>query len=162
MPVTLDSLPLFVRGGAFIFRQPVVQYTAQMRGNALHVLMTAALQSDSTFYEDDGESLDFHQGAFWKRRFTQTQDDVSTTIVVTPPEGSYRPAKRDLVFEMWADCKPKSVSLQFGNGNEKGEPLPHLDSAALVTAARGWTYDDGFLRVKDTDQFDQERLVIQR
>jgi alpha-glucosidase len=162
MPVTLDSLPLFARGGAFILRQPVVQYIAQMRGNALHVLVTPALRSEAAFYEDDGESLDFRQGVSCKRRFTQTQDDVSTTIDVTPPEGSYRPAKRDLVFEMWADRKPKSVSLRFGNGNCKGEPLPHLDSTALATAERGWTYDGELLSVKHTDQFDQERLVIQR
>ena len=35
MPVTLDSIPLFARAGAFVFRQPVVQSTSQMPGQPL-------------------------------------------------------------------------------------------------------------------------------
>ena len=33
--VTLDSIPIFVRGGAFLFRQPVVQHTGEMAGQPL-------------------------------------------------------------------------------------------------------------------------------
>jgi alpha-glucosidase len=35
VPVTLESIPIFVRGGAFLFRQPVVQHTGQMAGQPL-------------------------------------------------------------------------------------------------------------------------------
>src|SRR5690348_17789686 len=37
--VTLDSIPMFVRGGGFIFRQPVVQNTGEMSGQPLRVLI---------------------------------------------------------------------------------------------------------------------------
>ena len=30
IPVTIDSIPIFVRGGGFVFRQPVVQNTGEM------------------------------------------------------------------------------------------------------------------------------------
>ena len=34
LPVTLESIPVFVRGGGFVFRQPVVQHTGEMAGPA--------------------------------------------------------------------------------------------------------------------------------
>ena len=42
MPVTLDSIPMFVRAGGFLFRQPVVQSTDEMPGNPLEVLIAQA------------------------------------------------------------------------------------------------------------------------
>ena len=35
VPVTLESIPIFVRAGAFVFRQPVVQHTGEMPGQPL-------------------------------------------------------------------------------------------------------------------------------
>ena len=54
IPVTLDSLPLFVRRGGIIFRQPVVQHTGEMPGKPLRVLLAPATHSEATLYEDDG------------------------------------------------------------------------------------------------------------
>ena len=73
VPVTMDSIPIFVRGGGFIFRQPVVQYTGKMPGNPLKVLIAPATESESSLYEDDGESLKYKNGDFMKRHFHQTQ-----------------------------------------------------------------------------------------
>src|SRR5262249_4841009 len=39
VPVTMSSIPLYVRGGAFIFKQPVVQHTGEMPGQPLQVLL---------------------------------------------------------------------------------------------------------------------------
>src|SRR5207247_448932 len=66
-PVTLESIPVFVRGGGFIFRQPVVQHTGEMAGQPLLVDVYPAGQSTASSYEDDGESLDYQRGAFLRR-----------------------------------------------------------------------------------------------
>ena len=42
VPVTLDGIPVFVRGGAIVFRQPVVQNTGEMAGQTLRLLVSAA------------------------------------------------------------------------------------------------------------------------
>jgi alpha-glucosidase len=162
VPVTLDSLPLFVRGGAFIFRQPVVQHVGEMPGKPLRILVTPAQKSESSLYEDDGASLDYRKGSFLKRRFRQIREESAVTIEVSEPEGTYRPAARDLMIEAWADREPEAVSIQSGDKTKKPMVLPRLNAAELVNSPRGWAYADGMITVKDQDHFEPERFVIQR
>jgi alpha-glucosidase len=160
--VTLDSLPLFVREGAFIFRQPVVQHTGEMSGKPLRVLAVPARQSETVFYEDDGESFDYRGGGYLKRRFRQIRENSSVMIEVTEPDGSYRPAPRDLIFEAWLDWEPQTVSVRYGQDPALAAPLPRLDRAALEKSLRGWSYEDGAVVVKDNDRFSAERIAIER
>jgi alpha-glucosidase len=160
VPVTLNSIPLFVRGGAFVFRQPVIQHTGEMPGKPLRVLVAPAAESASTFYEDDGKTRSHLRGDFFKRRFQQSRDDHALVIELSAPEGSYRPATRSLVLEAWADREPQSVSLRVGN-DTKENPLPHLDSAAFGKSTHGWTYADGAVVVKSNDAFEPMRFIIQ-
>ena len=162
VPVALDTFPLFVgRGGAFIFRQPVVQYTGEMPGQPLRVLVAPARESAAEFYEDDGASLDYRKGVFLKRRFRQTRNDGAVIVEVSGPDGSYRPAPRDLVFEVWTDREPKAVSFQTGNNAANASALPRLNSDALASAPRGWTYANGVATVKSDDRFAPVRLAIE-
>jgi alpha-glucosidase len=158
VPVTIDSIPIFVRGGGFIFRQPVVQYTGQMPGNPLRVLIAPAAQSESSLYEDDGKSLQYQKGEFMKRKFQLTQNAQSTIVSISEPEGSYRPAKRDLILELWMDREPSSVTEQSGNGGELS--LSRLNPADLAGASAGWSYANGLFTVKDNDRFEQTRFTI--
>jgi alpha-glucosidase len=162
LPVTLGSLPLFVRGGGFIFRQPIVQYTGQMPGNALCVLAAPSQESESTLYEDDGASLDYRTNSFLKRTFRQVSDPSATTIEVSAPEGSYRPAARDLILEAWAAHEPQSVSVDYDENPGKITTLPRLAMADLSASPRGWSYDDGAVKIKIDDRFIPERFVIRR
>lgn len=153
LTVTLDSLPLFVREGAFIFRQPVVQDTDQMAGNPLRVLVAPAAESESTLYEDDGASLDYKSGDFMTRRFHQASDKSTTSIDVGAPEGKYRPAARDLILETWAGHAPQSVTGPDGE-------LSKIKAADFSNSPGGWSYQDGLLRVKSPDRFAAEQFKI--
>jgi alpha-glucosidase len=157
LAVTPDFIPMFVRGGGFIFRQPVVQFTGQMPGKPLRVLIAPAKESEASLYEDDGKSLDYRNGNFMKRHFHQVNDGNSTTIEISAPEGTYRPASRDLILEIWSENEPHSVQLD----NSTGNPLPHLQPSTLPESPRGWTYADGTITVKDNDSFEKMRFVIQ-
>ncbi len=161
VPVTLDSIPIFVRGGGFIFRQPVVQYTGKMPGNPLKVLIAPASESESSLYEDDGESLKYKNGDFMKRHFHQTSNDQSVAVEISAPEGSYRPAKRDLIVETWLNVEPKSVTEQLGNATE-GETLPRLNSGDLAGSSKGWSYTDGLVTIKDNDRFEAVKFTVER
>ncbi|HXB61117.1 MAG TPA: glycoside hydrolase family 31 protein [Candidatus Acidoferrales bacterium] len=158
IPVTIDSIPIFVRGGGFIFRQPVVQYTGQMPGNPLRVLIAPAAQSESSLYEDDGKSLQYQKGEFVKRKFQLTQNALSTVVSISDPEGPYRPAKRDLYLETWMDREPSAVTEQIGNGDESS--LSRFNPDDLAGASAGWAYTNGLLTVKDTDHFKRTEFRI--
>ncbi|HXR04983.1 MAG TPA: glycoside hydrolase family 31 protein [Verrucomicrobiae bacterium] len=162
LPVTLDSIPLFVRGGGFIFRQPVVQHTGEMPGKPLRVLIAPAHESESFLYEDNGETLDYRQGAFMQRRFHQAREDRRLIVDVSGPEGTYRPAARDLVLETWTDYEPGNVSAQIGDLAADRIILPHLDAAALEHSPQGWSFADGRLTVKVSDSFKPMRFDVER
>lgn len=161
LPVTLDSLPLFVRGGAFIFRQPVVQHTGEMPGKPLRVLVAPAKTSEASFYEDDGASLDYRKDGFLKRRFLQTRDDKAVIVEISAPQGSYRPATRDLILEVWVDREPRAVSTQTGGSGAQSNPLPRIEAVALEKSPRGWSFGDGVVTVKDADRFEQQHFTIE-
>ena len=162
LPVTLNSIPLFVRGGGFIFRQPVIQNTGEMPGKPLRVLIAPANESESSLYEDNGETLDYRKGAFMKRRFHQTRNDQKMIVEVSGPEGTYRPAARDLVLETWTDHQPKNIFRQTGDVAADRDLLPHLDAEVLARSPQGWSFADGLLTVKDDDSFKVVRFVIER
>ena len=152
VPVTIDSIPMYVRAGGFIFRQPVVQYTGQMPGNPLHVLIAPAAESGSSLYEDDGHTLEYKKGAFMKRRFHQVRDAQSTVVDISAPEGSWRPAKRDLLLQIWTDHEPASVTEQIADGNQS--PMQQFSPSDLAGKPSGWSYADGLLTIKDNDRFE--------
>jgi alpha-glucosidase len=144
-PVTLESLPLFVRAGAFLFRQPVVQHTGEMAGQPLLVTVYPAAQSEATLYEDDGRSHAYRGGAFARRRFSQRRDAKGTRVEASALEGSWRPAARDLVLRVRADAEPGRVLLD-------GTALSRSTKTA-ERAGAGWQWtEDGFVEVRLRDR----------
>jgi hypothetical protein len=132
-----------------------------MRGSALRVLIAPANESESSLYEDDGESLNYRKGDFMKREFYQIRDGQNATITVSKPEGTYRPAARDLMLETWVDHEPKNISMKVGNEASDSTSLPHLDANELAHSSRGWSFADGLLTVKENDSFKEMKFVIE-
>jgi len=97
-----------------------------------------------------------------KRRFHQTCNDQKMIVDVSGPEGTYRPAARDLVLETRADHEPKTIFRQIGDAAADRVPLPHLGAEALAHSPRGWSFTNGLLTVKDDDGFKPMRFVIER
>src|SRR4029079_9789736 len=98
LPVTMESIPLFARAGAFIFRQPVVQHTGEMPGQPLIVEAYGGASGTGSLYEDDGLSFKFEQGQSVTRKFPQTRGDGTVSIAVAASDGQWRPAPRPIRF----------------------------------------------------------------
>jgi alpha-glucosidase len=155
VPVTLESLPVFVRAGAFVFRQPVVQHTGEMPGQPLDVTVYPAADSAASFYEDDGETRDYLKGAFVERRFTQRRERGGCVVEVGAAKGSWRPAARGLRLRVLFEGTPRRVLLGK-------ETLPALSEDALAGQSSGWARSaDGFVVVKLPDRFDAFRIGIE-
>ena len=149
VPVGLDSIPIFVRSGAVVFRQPVVQHTGEMPGQPL-VVGVYGDRGAGQLYEDDGETLGHTRGAFLRRRYEWSRTGAAGQFTVAAPEGPYRPAARDLVLEMRGVTTPTRVSA---GGLELTQLAPDVKTGA------GWRVDDaGVLRVRVPDRF--EALAI--
>ena len=161
VPVTIDSIPIFVRGGGMIFRQPVVQFTGEMPGKPIRVLIAPAAESESSLYEDSGQSFDYRKGDFMKRGFHQHRDEREMIVGVFGPEGSFRPAAREILIETWMEHEPHAVSVRLGNETGTGNPLPRLTPSALAGSHRGWSYANGLITIKQSDDFETMRFSIQ-
>jgi alpha-glucosidase len=157
LPVTLSTIPVFARAGAFIFTQPVVQNTGQMPGNALQVRIFPAERSSQSQYEDDGESFAYRKGASMTRQFSQSRNGSALTIEVGTPVGSYRPAMRSLELHLVATTAPTSVTLARGRHRVE---VPRIDADAFAKSATGWMVSgDGTVIVKLADHF--EAMAVQ-
>jgi alpha-glucosidase len=156
VPVTLESIPIFVRGGAFLFRQPVVQHTGQMAGQPLIVDVYPAAASEARLYEDDGETRQYLEGSFLSRRFEQQRPGGAVSVEVGAAEGSWRPRPRDLRLRvLWPGPAPKRVLLGQ-------EALPALTEPQLEAQPSGWARTaDGFVTVKLKDRYDGFRVSLE-
>jgi alpha-glucosidase len=149
VPVTLASIPIFVRGGAFVFSQPVVQNTGEMAGQPLEVTLFPGGTSERWLYEDSGNAFDYQRGVFARRRFASRKDGMATVIEIGSPEGSYRPQARPMIVAVRSQAGAARVSVG-------GVALSRADD--LQKAERGWSAKDGSVMIKVPDRF--ERLEI--
>jgi alpha-glucosidase len=91
----LNRIPFFVRAGAMIPTQQVVQYTTQSPINPL-TFSIYPTEGNATFsyYEDDGISFNYEKGMYMKREITQKNSAGSVVLRIGKREGSYVPPKR--------------------------------------------------------------------
>ncbi len=156
IPVTMETLPLFVREGAFLFRQPVVQNTGEMAGQPLRVTAYPAARAQATFYEDEGEGFAYRDGGYARRTFSQVREGATTRVEAGAVDGRWRPQARALLVEVVGEAAPRRVLLD-------GRPLARLPEKDLGTAAAGWTVAaDGTVRVKLADRAQAFAVTIER
>jgi alpha-glucosidase len=152
----MDAIPVFVRGGAIVFRQPVVQNTGEMAGQTLRLLVSAADAAEGTQYEDDGHTLAHLRGASMRRRFTARAEGGRWTLQAAAPEGTFRPAARDLEVEVRGLVEPQAVTVG-------SEPLARIEGVAWATARAGWRRtEDGALLVRTRDRFEPFTVTVSR
>ncbi len=66
--VPIFEIPLYAKAGAIIPMQSVVQSTKELPSDTLLIhVFNGNLDNHFTYYEDDGQSLDYQQGMFCKR-----------------------------------------------------------------------------------------------
>jgi alpha-glucosidase len=76
----LDSLPLYVRAGAIIPSQPIVQSTAQKPQGPLQLTVYPGPDCHGSLYLDDGSSFAYRHGNFYRAEFTCRQDSGELRI----------------------------------------------------------------------------------
>jgi len=65
----LDSVPVYVRGGAVIPEQSVVQDTTELPQGPLELMVYPGPGCQGSLYQDDGNTLNYTRGEFLRMRF---------------------------------------------------------------------------------------------
>lgn len=133
VPVTMATIPMFVREGAVIAMADNQLMT--MEGDhttALH-LIVAPKGTTTTLYDDDGITNDFKSGVYRKTTITTTAGERVTMNFAS--EGSYKDTVETIKVEMIAKEKsPFWVTLD-------GRKIEHfLNRRKFDAAAEGWYY----------------------
>lgn len=134
VPVTMATIPMFVREGAVIAMADNQLMT--MEGDhttALHLIVAPKGTTTTTLYDDDGITNDFKSGVYRKTTITTTAGERVTMNFAS--EGSYKDTVETIKVEMIAKEKsPFWVTLD-------GRKIEHfLNRRKFDAAAEGWYY----------------------
>ncbi|MCS6916342.1 MAG: glycoside hydrolase family 31 protein [Chitinophagales bacterium] len=110
MPSPPERLPLFVRGGSFLFLQNAVLHTGQSPGDTLFVhAFYGHSHNPQLYYEDAGEGMAYLNGDFWQRAFAL--DTLSHTLTVNAVSGTFKSAHSYIKFYLHGFPELSRVSV---------------------------------------------------
>ncbi len=89
VPAPLTDLPVFIKAGAIIPMQNVIQSTSEKGDGLLEISVWYGSETSSfVYYEDDGSSYDYQKGDYYKREIRF--DPVKGEITFSKVEGSFQ------------------------------------------------------------------------
>ncbi|GGG68557.1 glycoside hydrolase family 31 protein [Edaphobacter dinghuensis] len=144
----LASLPVFVRGGAILPMEPLVQSTNETPRGPLTLRVYyggPGKQCAGSLYTDDGKTYAYRKGEFLRMQFTCKVDDKGFHLHVSAHEGSYPAWWKEISAEVYGwSPKTKQISL---NGRSEGQTalksLPHGVDVVFADDGKG---DDLLIR----------------
>jgi alpha-glucosidase len=123
----LDTLPVFVRAGAIVPQQPLIQSTDEKPQGplTLRVYPPVAPGTDcgGSIYLDDGVSYDFKKGEFLRTQFSCKLTPQGLSVTVAPRQGSYEPWWKLLSIEVYGATKPASGATVSASGGSAATPI---------------------------------------
>ena len=141
--VTLDSIPMFLRGDAILVSSRDIHHSTKDQAKTLEVTVTTDGNSNFTLYDDDGHSEAFQQGKYAETCISVKRGSKTTIHFST--SGEY-PLSWDHM-ELNVMSKDKGAFFVEIGGRRITQFLSIDDWKA---SQEGWTYDlsDRFVRIK--------------
>jgi len=116
---SVDTVPVFARGGSIIPIQPLVQSTEEKPVGPLTLRVYPPLRTgdacEGSLYLDDGISYAYQKGNFLRLKFTCKLTPTGVTVTVSPREGTFSPWWTQFVIEVYGATKP-AASVTSASG----------------------------------------------
>jgi alpha-glucosidase len=125
----LERLPVFVRAGTILPRQPLVQSTSETPGGPLYLDIYPGPDCSGTLYFDDGHSMEFTKGAYLRQTIRCSVVDGQLTVVFEPRQGTYAPWWKQAVLTVHGIAGPAAIAGP--NGSIAGKRDATGDSIAF-------------------------------
>lgn len=106
----LDMLPVFVRGGAIIPQQPLVQTTDETPQGPLELRIYPGNDCAGSIYADDGKSFDYRKGDYFRQNFTCEATSVGVKLSLAASEGTFKPWWTELKLVFAGSPEPKATT----------------------------------------------------
>jgi alpha-glucosidase len=98
----LEKMPLYIKAGAIIPMQPVMQYVDQFP-IANITLKIAPGDGTFTIYEDDGFSFGYQTGQWKTTTYQVSQTETNVELEIVKQSGNWTPSNRALTIELIQD-----------------------------------------------------------
>ncbi len=138
----IETLPVFVRAGTILPRQPLVQSTAEVPAGPLQLDVYPGEDCRGDLYADDGHSMAFTRGVFLRQAVTCAVTPTGMTLRFAARQGRYAPwwKQMRIVVHGWTGdgvvtTGRRAVASQATDG-ALSFSLPDQRKAAEVTIAR--------------------------
>jgi alpha-glucosidase len=138
---SLDSLPVYVRAGAILPMEPLVQSTEETPRGPLTLRVYAGDDCRGSLYTDDGESFAFERGDSLRMNFTCSVTSNGIEIAISRHEGSFIPWWNSLRLEIYGWTPSRGIIQQDGQDSaipiERGKnyvaiSIPDSGTGALL------------------------------
>lgn len=130
---TWSDIPLFVRDGAIIPTQPVMDYVDQHPVTQVDVEMfPAARRTSFDYYDDDGTTYDYEHGAYFRQPLGLQRTANGVTVQTGAAEGRFTPALKFYLFKVHGDTASTVTA--------DGQALARASNLAALTqgSGEGW------------------------
>jgi alpha-glucosidase len=110
----LDTVPMFVRGGAIIPTGPTMNHVGEKPVDPItfNIYPDNNGLASTTLYEDDGISPAYKQGQFRRTSINVTRSPGGYTVDVGSPTGSYNPGRRKFGFLIKSEARlPRLITI---------------------------------------------------
>jgi alpha-glucosidase len=127
----LETLPVFVHGGAILPIAPIVQSTNETPQGPLTLRVYAGDDCGGSLYQDDGRTYDYKNGAFLRMEFNCRVTPEGFQLHADPQEGSYPAWWKNIRVEIYG-WKPSASSASL-NGQPLQSGISPIDHGFAVT-----------------------------
>jgi alpha-glucosidase len=144
----LETVPLFVRGGAIIPKGPAMNFVGE-KPAAPHFVIYPDEQGKAqvSLYEDDGVSPAYKQGLFRRTAVQVTPSEQGLKITIDAPQGRFETPRRILSFSISTRLSPTQVLLDGRALSKEGQD------------GSGWQKSGEVLTVRIVDDGKQHSIV---
>ncbi len=104
---TLETLPVYVRGGSILPLQPLVQSTDQTPVGPLELRVFPGDKCTGSLYLDDGHTFAYQHGEFLRQEFTCQSTGHSVSVQFGARQGTYAPwwKRIEVVIYRWPSAR---------------------------------------------------------
>ena len=136
----IDEMPLYVRAGAIVPMQPVIQHTGEKPNGPLELHVYPGENCHGSLYQDDGHTFDYEKGAILRVTYACEASARSIGVTGNIEKNGFAPwwtAAQVTVFN--ATREPTDVRVDHRATRDwKYDPQAHSVTVAVPDALRDW------------------------
>jgi len=137
----LDEMPLYVRAGAIVPTQSVVQNTGEVPNGPLQLLVYPGEDCRGSLYQDDGHSFAYQKGELLRINYSCAVSSASLTITSSTEKTGYKPWWNSTAMTIYGVATaPKEVRIgDRENHNWQFDAQTHTVTLTIPDAIKNWS-----------------------